>query len=29
MNDPRDFIAHEAALLDERRLDEWLALFCR
>jgi 3-phenylpropionate/cinnamic acid dioxygenase small subunit len=27
MTDPRDFVAHEAALLDERRLDEWLALF--
>jgi 3-phenylpropionate/cinnamic acid dioxygenase small subunit len=27
MTDPRDFAAHEAALLDERRLDEWLALF--
>ena len=27
MNDPRDFIAHEAALLDERRFDDWLALF--
>lgn len=27
MNDPRDVVAHEAALLDERRLDEWLALF--
>ncbi|ABM58411.1 aromatic-ring-hydroxylating dioxygenase subunit beta [Verminephrobacter eiseniae] len=27
MNDPRDFVAHEAALLDERRFDEWLALF--
>jgi 3-phenylpropionate/cinnamic acid dioxygenase small subunit len=25
--DPRDFAAHEAALLDERRLDDWLALF--
>jgi 3-phenylpropionate/cinnamic acid dioxygenase small subunit len=24
---PCDFIAHEAALLDERRYDEWLALF--
>ncbi|MES2250828.1 MAG: aromatic-ring-hydroxylating dioxygenase subunit beta [Pseudomonadota bacterium] len=27
MNDPRDFIAHEAALLDARRFDDWLALF--
>ena len=27
MTDPRDFVAHEAALLDERRLDEWLVLF--
>lgn len=27
MTDPHDFAAHEAALLDERRLDEWLALF--
>ena len=27
MEDPRDFVAHEAALLDERRFDEWLALF--
>lgn len=27
MNDPHDFIAHEAALLDERRFDDWLALF--
>ena len=27
MNDARDFIAHEAALLDERRFDDWLALF--
>ncbi|MGJ7553440.1 aromatic-ring-hydroxylating dioxygenase subunit beta [Variovorax sp. RB3P1] len=27
MTDPRDVVAHEAALLDERRLDEWLALF--
>ncbi|QNK65617.1 aromatic-ring-hydroxylating dioxygenase subunit beta [Variovorax sp. PAMC26660] len=27
MNDPRDFVAHEAALLDERRFDDWLALF--
>ncbi|ABM58412.1 aromatic-ring-hydroxylating dioxygenase subunit beta [Verminephrobacter eiseniae] len=27
MNDPRDFVAHEAALLDKRRFDEWLALF--
>ncbi|MDH6590757.1 hypothetical protein M2165_000646 [Variovorax sp. TBS-050B] len=25
--DPRDFAAHEAALLDGRRFDEWLALF--
>jgi 3-phenylpropionate/cinnamic acid dioxygenase small subunit len=25
--DPRDFVAREAALLDERRFDEWLALF--
>ncbi|WP_418146884.1 aromatic-ring-hydroxylating dioxygenase subunit beta [Variovorax paradoxus] len=25
--DPRDFVAHEAALLDERRFDDWLALF--
>jgi 3-phenylpropionate/cinnamic acid dioxygenase small subunit len=25
--DPRDFAAHEAALLDERRFAEWLALF--
>ena len=25
--DPRDFAAHEAALLEERRLDDWLALF--
>ena len=27
MTDPRDVVANEAALLDERRLDEWLALF--
>jgi len=27
MTDPRDFVAHEAALLDERRFDDWLALF--
>lgn len=27
MNDPRDFVAHEAALLDERRLNDWLSLF--
>ncbi|KLN55507.1 aromatic-ring-hydroxylating dioxygenase subunit beta [Variovorax paradoxus] len=26
-SDPRDFAAHEAALLDERRFDDWLALF--
>jgi len=26
-SDPRDFFAHEAALLDERRFDDWLALF--
>lgn len=26
-SDPRDFVAHEAALLDERRFDDWLALF--
>jgi 3-phenylpropionate/cinnamic acid dioxygenase small subunit len=25
--DPRDFVAHEATLLDERRFDDWLALF--
>ena len=25
--DPRDFIAEEAALLDARRFDDWLALF--
>ena len=25
--DPRDFVAHEAALLDGRRFDDWLALF--
>jgi 3-phenylpropionate/cinnamic acid dioxygenase small subunit len=25
--DPCDFVAHEAALLDERRFDDWLALF--
>jgi len=25
--DPRDLVAHEAALLDERRFDDWLALF--
>ncbi|MBP6900544.1 MAG: nuclear transport factor 2 family protein [Burkholderiaceae bacterium] len=24
---PEEFIAHEAALLDERRFDDWLALF--
>jgi 3-phenylpropionate/cinnamic acid dioxygenase small subunit len=24
---PEDFVVHEATLLDERRLDEWLALF--
>jgi len=24
---PQDFIAHEARLLDEKRFDEWLALF--
>ena len=24
---PADFVAHEARLLDERRHDEWLALF--
>jgi 3-phenylpropionate/cinnamic acid dioxygenase small subunit len=24
---PAEFVAHEAHLLDERRLDEWLALF--
>ncbi len=27
MTDPRDFIAEEAALLDARRFDDWLALF--
>jgi 3-phenylpropionate/cinnamic acid dioxygenase small subunit len=27
MTDPRDFIAHEAALLDAGRFDDWLALF--
>ena len=27
MTVPRDFAAHEAALLDERRFDDWLALF--
>jgi len=27
MTDPCDFVAHEAALLDERRFDDWLALF--
>ena len=27
MLDPRDFIAHEAALLDARCFDDWLALF--
>lgn len=27
MTDPRDFVAHEAELLDARRFDEWLALF--
>ena len=27
MQAPSDFIAHEARLLDERRWDEWLALF--
>lgn len=27
MTDPRDFVAHEAALLDERRFDDWLTLF--
>jgi 3-phenylpropionate/cinnamic acid dioxygenase small subunit len=27
MIDPRDFIAAEAALLDARRFDDWLALF--
>jgi 3-phenylpropionate/cinnamic acid dioxygenase small subunit len=27
MTDPRDVVAHEAALLDEKRFDEWLALF--
>ncbi|MBU1359973.1 MAG: aromatic-ring-hydroxylating dioxygenase subunit beta [Gammaproteobacteria bacterium] len=27
MNDPRDFVAAEAALLDAGRFDEWLALF--
>ena len=26
-SDLRDFVAHEAALLDERRFDDWLALF--
>lgn len=26
-DDPRDFVAHEAALLDGRRFDDWLALF--
>ena len=26
-DDPRDFVADEAALLDERRFDDWLALF--
>ncbi|MDP9962478.1 3-phenylpropionate/cinnamic acid dioxygenase small subunit [Variovorax paradoxus] len=25
--DPRDLVVHEAALLDERRFDDWLALF--
>jgi 3-phenylpropionate/cinnamic acid dioxygenase small subunit len=29
MTDPRDFIAEEAALLDERRFDDWLALFAQ
>ena len=27
MTDPRDFVVHEAALLDERHFDDWLALF--
>lgn len=27
MTELRDFVAHEAALLDERRFDDWLALF--
>jgi len=26
-SDPRDLVAREAALLDERRFDDWLALF--
>jgi 3-phenylpropionate/cinnamic acid dioxygenase small subunit len=27
VKDPRDFVAEEAALLDVRRFDDWLALF--
>ena len=27
MKSPTEFVAHEARLLDERRFDEWLALF--